>query len=98
MKAFFPQGHTVVIALDNKPMYLLPLDKDRTVSVEGPIGKTTIEIRNSRVRVLDSPCKNKLCVRQGWIERGALVCLPNRVAVTIDNGKETGNTVDAVTG
>ena len=98
IKTFVPEGHTVVIELDNKPVYLLPLDKDRIVSVEGPLGKTTIEIKNNKVRFLDSPCHNKLCVHQGWTERGAIVCLPNKVIVTIDRGKEKKEAIDAVTG
>lgn len=98
IKAFVPEGHTVVIELDNKPVYLLPLDKDGIVSVDGPLGKTTVEIKDNRVRIQDSPCHNKLCVRQGWIKKGSLVCLPNRIVVTIDRGRETGNTIDAVTG
>jgi hypothetical protein len=98
IKALVPEGHTVVIELDNKPVYLLPLDKDRIVSVEGPLGKTTVEIKDNRVRIFDSPCHNKLCVNQGWTERGAIVCLPNKVIVTIDRGKEKKETIDAVTG
>jgi hypothetical protein len=98
IKAFVPEGHTVVIELDNKPVYLLPLDKDSIISVDGPLGRTTVEIRDNRVRILDSPCHNKLCVRQGWTERGAIVCLPNRVIVTIDRGKGKKETIDAVTG
>ena len=98
IKAFVPEGRNVVIELDNKPVYLLPLDKDGIVSVDGPLGKTTVEIKDNRVRIQNSPCRNKLCVRQGWIKTGALICLPNRVVVTIDRGRETGNTIDAVTG
>ena len=98
IKTFVPEGHTVVIELDNNPVYLLPLDKDRIVMVDGPLGKTTVEIKDNRVRIQDSPCRNKLCLQQGWIKTGALVCLPNRVVVTIDRGRVRGNTIDAVTG
>jgi hypothetical protein len=98
IKAFVPEGHTLVIELDNKPVYLLPLDKNRIVSVEGQLGKTTVEIRDNKVRILDSPCRNKLCIHQGWIKKGTLVCLPNRVVVTIDRGKEKKDIIDAVTG
>jgi hypothetical protein len=98
IKALAPGGHTVVIALDNKPVYLLPLDKNRTVPVEGPMGKTFVEIKDNRVRIQDSPCHNKLCIRQGWIKKGSLVCLPNRVVVTIDGVREKKESVDAVTG
>ena len=93
-----PQGHTVIIKMNNKPVYLLPLDKDRIVSVDGPLGKSTVEIKNNRVRIVDSPCPNRLCVHQGWIEKGIIVCLPNRVTVSIDSGGKKEGATDAVTG
>ena len=98
IKTVIPEGRTVVIECDNKLVYRLPLETDKTVPVKGPMGTTIVEIKDSRVRIQDSPCHNKLCIRQGWINKGSLVCLPNKVVVTIDTGKETGDTVDAVTG
>ncbi len=98
IKTVIPEGRTVVIERDNKPVYRLPLETGKTVPVEGPMGTTIVEIKGSRVRIQDSPCHNKLCIRQGWINKGSLVCLPNKVVVTIDTGKVTGDTVDAVTG
>jgi hypothetical protein len=63
----------------------VPLDEDRIINVPGPLGKTTVEIKGGRVRVLDSPCPNKTCVSQGWVERPGetIVCLPNRVSITV---------------
>jgi hypothetical protein len=99
VKEVLSKGKTVLIEVDNRPVYVLPVDKDRTVSVEGPLGKTVVEIRNHRVRVTESPCHNKLCIKQGWIESGAIICLPNRVVVTIGNHEdESDKIVDAITG
>ncbi len=75
------------IEVNGRLVYVLPIDKDRTVSVEGPEGRTVIEIKDHRLRVTESPCHNKLCIKQGWIESGAIVCLPNRVVVTIGDQK-----------
>lgn len=99
IREVLPKGRTVQIEVDGRPVYVLPIDKDRTVSVEGPEGKTVVEIKGQRIRVTESPCHNKLCIQQGWIESGAIVCLPNRVIVTIGNHKDEFNKiVDAITG
>lgn len=97
VKEVLPGGRTVYIEVNDRPAYILPLDKDRTVTVEGPLGKTLIEIKDRRVRVTDSPCLNKLCIQQGWVRSGTIICLPNRVVITVgDHDKST--TVDATTG
>ena len=96
VKEVRPGGRSVQIEVNGRPAYILPLDKDRSVSVEGPLGKTLIEIKNQRVRVTDSPCRNKLCIQQGWVRSGTIICLPNRVVITVgDHDKST--TVDATT-
>ncbi len=94
-----PKGRTVLIEVGGSPLYVLPIEKDRVLSVDGPQGKTTIEIKQQKVRVKDSPCRKKLCVKQGWTERGVIVCLPNKVVITIGNDNDEINTVvDAITG
>jgi hypothetical protein len=99
VKEVLSKGRTVLIEVDSRPVYVLPVDKDKTVSVEGPMGKTVVEIRNHRVRVTESPCHNKLCIKQGWIESGSIICLPNRVVVTIGSHEdESDKIVDAITG
>jgi len=99
VKKVLPAGQTVQIEANSSLVYVLPIDKDRTVSVEGPEGRTVVEIKNHRLRVTESPCHNKLCIKQGWIESGAIVCLPNKVVVTIgDHEDEINKIVDAITG
>jgi hypothetical protein len=99
VKEVFSKGRVVLIEVEGRPVYVLPVDKDRTVSVEGPLGKTVVEIRNHKVRVTESPCHNKLCIKQGWIESGSIICLPNRVVVIIGNHEdESDKIVDAITG
>ncbi len=94
-----PSGNLVNVSVDDKTVYKLYLDEDRVVSVEGPLGDNIIEIKNGKVRVKDAPCPQKLCVRQGWVDRGAIVCLPNRVVVSISGSKESEDSseYDAVT-
>jgi len=83
VKELIPSGNTVEISVDNKTVYTLDLNEDRAVTVKGPRGESLIEIKNSRVHIKDSPCPSRLCVNQGWIERGAITCVPNRVVVSV---------------
>ncbi len=96
VKGLALSGNTASIEVNGKLLYRLSLDEDRTVEVNGPVGVTRVEVKQGKVRIVDSPCPNKLCVRQGWIERGAIICLPNRVVVTIGGGGMRG--VDAISG
>jgi hypothetical protein len=92
------QSSDVVIELDGKPQYTFPLNIDRTVSVTGPIGKAIIEIKGGKVRIAEAPCPNQICVREGWISRGAVVCVPNRLVVLIGGGNKPYKDIDAVSG
>jgi hypothetical protein len=61
------------------------LDCDTIIYVQGPLGVTTVELRGGSVRVLSSPCRDKLCVKMGKQHRAGSViaCVPNRVLVVI---------------
>lgn len=98
IKDIMPQSKSVLVEVNGKPVYILPLDKNRILSVEGPAGNTTIEIKDHAVRITDSPCSNKLCIKQGWVHSGSIVCLPNRVVVTVGNKDRQKDGPDAITG
>jgi hypothetical protein len=72
--------------------WVYPLDGERTVSLHGPLGETVVEIHGGAVRVLSSPCAEKLCVRSGAISRPGqwLACLPNRVFIEVQGGSAEG--------
>ena len=55
------------------------------------------EVKNGAIRVVDSPCHDKICVRTGFISSPAqvIVCLPQQLVVKIINGK---NDVDITVG
>ncbi|NCO83152.1 MAG: NusG domain II-containing protein [Nitrospirae bacterium CG_4_10_14_3_um_filter_44_29] len=99
IKEAFPQGTDVKIEVNGRLAYKLPLSSDAAIAVKGINGDTIVEIKNRKVRIKESPCPNKICVHQGWIDRGAIICLPNRVMVFIEGseGKEN-KTIDAITG
>jgi hypothetical protein len=92
------QSSDVVVELAGKPVYTFPLNVDRTFTVNGPIGKAVIEIKGGRVRIAEAPCPNQICVKEGWITRGAIVCVPNRLVVIAGGRAKRHRDVDAVSG
>ena len=75
---------------------MLSLDEEKTVSVKGTLGDSVVEIKNGKVHMKESPCPNKLCIHQGWLDSGAIICLPNKVVITVGTD-EGGKAYDAVT-
>jgi len=93
------QGSEVVIEIDGKPAYTLPLYEDRLLSVRGSYGDTLIEIKGKKVRVKEAHCPNQICVKEGWISRGVIVCLPNKLVIIVGGSKKDPQPgIDAVTG
>ena len=62
-----------------------PLDAERTLEVEGPIGVTKVHIGDGTARVTASPCPDKLCIKSGTLQRKGdwSACMPNKVFVRI---------------
>ena len=71
----------VSIKADGKD-YIYPLDKDEIYTVEGALGPSVIEVKDGKVRFLDSTCPNLTCVALSWGR--TLVCLPNDVIVQVE--------------
>lgn len=92
------KGDWVVIEVNSKQVHRLPLSEDRVVEVNGPIGATRIEIRDGKAHIARSPCKNKVCIKSGFIQYAdrLVACLPNKLVVRIEGQQHRG--LDAVVG
>lgn len=90
------QGTGVVIEVGGKPVFTASLAVDRDVPIEGAHGRAVVEIRDGKVRMKEAPCDNHICMKQGWITRGTIVCLPNSIVVIAGGGLKKD--VDAITG
>ena len=55
------------------------------LQVHGPLGDSVIEIREARVRFLESPCRGQQCVHSGWLDAAGelAACLPNRISIQL---------------
>lgn len=73
---------TIIDRVEEKDYSLF---ENKTITVKGDLGEVKIEIKNGKARIIESNCKEKLCIKRGWIsiigEYSA--CLPNRVFIII---------------
>ena len=82
--------NSVVVETD-EGTFLYPLDEDRTLEFEGPLHEhTVVEIKDGQARFVSSPCRDKICIAAGWLERDQqwAACLPNRVFVQVRKSEE----------
>jgi hypothetical protein len=78
-------GDSAVIRAAGQVVKTASLSQAQTVSVDGPLGTTQIEIEPGRARVARDPSPRQLCVKQGWLTQSgqAALCLPNQVSLEI---------------
>ena len=94
----FSEGDWVVVKVNQKEVARLSLETDQITHVKGPLGLTEVEVKKGQARIVRSPCKNKVCIKSGYIRYAdrLAVCIPNRVVVRIVGESHRG--VDAVVG
>ena len=101
MQFFIPntRSKSIIIRSDGTVVKKISLTKNKTeeFNIRSKEGSLTVEIKAGRVRVIESTCKDKLCVKEGWIEKvgESIVCLPNRISISIVGEKENG--IDSIT-
>lgn len=69
----------------NQLLKQVRLDEEHTITLQGPIGTTVIEVKKGKVRVLSSDCPDHLCVKFGWLQAPPdfSACLPNEVLIVV---------------
>lgn len=90
---------TAVVTLDGRVIERIELSSlaaPRRIPVEGEF-EAVVVIARDGAYIEESSCPNLDCVASGRIDRAgqSLVCLPNRLTVTLEGG---GADVDAYTG
>ena len=95
-----PQGESCTITLDGSEIYKsnLATEKDRIFTLNEADG-FVFEIRNHKIRILDAPCDDHVCVKTGFIGKTAkaAVCLPHKLVVTVEKA-DSGGDADIIIG
>jgi len=83
-------GARVLVERQESIIYTADLDRDQQVELQGPLGKTVLEIKNGAVQVVSSPCPNKVCIGLGKAKHSAdlLACVPNQLVIRIEGDDE----------
>lgn len=91
-------GNTVKITVNGKLFGIYTLSDNQTVEINKDGRTNIVRIEGGKVLMESASCKNQVCVHTGRISHTgqSIVCLPNRVSVTIE-GKEASG-YDAVSG
>jgi hypothetical protein len=91
------ENGTVEVTVDGAVYCSLPLSEDTRLDIDGYGGGTNrLVIENGSVYMEEASCPDGICVRHRRIEKNGenIICLPNRVVVTIRSREE--GSVDAV--
>ncbi len=88
-------GDTLIVRAHGKVHDQASLLHAASISVQGPLGTTLIEIQPGRARVARDPSPRQLCVRQGWLTHAgeSALCLPNQVSVEIQGATRLHDSV-----
>jgi hypothetical protein len=57
--------------------------REQILEIAGKSGYSIVHVGENRVKMLDSACKDKICVHTGWIAKPGqqIICLPNQVVI-----------------
>ena len=82
-------GDVIIVRSKGSVVAELSLQRNRSLSVSGPLGDTIVEVKNQQVRIARDPSPRQICVRHGWLSKigDMALCLPNQVSVEIGNAR-----------
>ncbi len=80
----------IVIRSDGVIVKETSLNNNGKFLIKSKEGELTCIIENQKVKVIESTCPDKLCIKQGWVsyQGESIICLPNRITITITGGNE----------
>lgn len=90
------EGASIIVTIDGKEYGTYSLEKDATIEIESEYGTNELVIKDHKAEVKDASCPDKLCVHQHAVDKTGqtIVCLPNKMVITVENGEE--NEVDII--
>ena len=89
------QGARATAFLGGKPIAWWPLTGSvQRDTVSGSLGPLVVEHGAGSIRIVQSPCPNHICLKQGKASHlhDQLVCVPSRVVIAIEG--DAGNQED----
>lgn len=74
------------------------LDKDGLFSIDGI--NALFEVQDGKIRIKEAECPDKICERTGYIGSPgqSIICVPERITVTVRNSSDENNSADITIG
>lgn len=81
------QGSFIEITKNKEVYGYYSLDKDQIIDIDH---ENKVQINNHEVYMIEATCPDKLCIKQGNIEKkgATIVCLPHHLVIEIKEGNE----------
>lgn len=88
-------GAQLIVSSGADILFVAPLKQDQQIDLSGPLGITKLQVKDGAVRVLSSPCPQKICIGMGKARYSGdlLACVPNRLVMRIEgdgSARESG--------
>ncbi|MFC2061515.1 NusG domain II-containing protein [Elusimicrobiota bacterium] len=78
-------GNSAVIIENNRQIKEIDLNTEDVINIQLNEENMKIEVKNGRIRVIESSCHQGICVRTGWISKTgqSIICAPNKAYIKI---------------
>lgn len=95
---FRKEGNTVKVTVDGQTFGTYSLDKNQTIEIKTEKGYNIVVIENGTVRVEEASCPDGVCSSHRPIRfsGASIICLPNKVVVSIENKENDRGGLDIV--
>lgn len=96
------KGARAEVYVDNRKAAVFSLEGPETVkAIRTRIGRVELRVGNGTIRVVRSPCKQKICILQGEIAHTheRIICVPARMVIRVvepENADSSEQPIDAV--
>lgn len=90
------RGETAHILAPGQPERVIDLGHEHRYVIAGPIGDNVLEVRDGKIRFVESPCSGKQCIHSGWLSEAGdfAACLPNRVSLVVAGKEQRYDTIN----
>lgn len=86
----------VIIESYNKSLRFDLNNIDKDIIIEGLLGESKILIKDNHIQFLESPCRDKLCVKAGILKNSPLICMPNGIIIRFENNFDKDIEIDSI--
>ena len=53
-------------------------------------------VKDNHIQFLESPCRDKLCVKAGILKNSPLICMPNGIIIRFENNFDKDTEIDSI--